>query len=136
MAERTPQQQHRHDVTMGIVLPMLGGLLGLAVLVGLAIALLNAVQFSILADTLTIFFILVPYVVMCLIPTLLLMAAALGLWALHGNIARPLARFARKATISLQKAQRQIPRAGRPLLGFQSRAAYVERLISGRRKQV
>lgn len=136
MTQLSPEQRHRRGTYLGIVLPMVGVLLLMALMIGLTIALLNPVQFSIVADLLAILFILVPYVIMCLIPTIILMAGALGLWAMHGNIARPLRRGRVALVDIMAKGTGYIPQAGKPFIAIQTRLTYWEHLLSGRRARV
>lgn len=136
MTQLSPDQRHRRGTYLGIVLPIAGVLLIMILMIGLAIVLLNPVQFSIVADLMAILFILVPYVIMCLIPTLILMAGALGLWAVHGQIARPLRRGRTAAINTLAKGTEYIPQAGKPFIAIQTRLTYWERLLSGRRARV
>ncbi len=126
----TPEQRHRREVYTGIVLPAAAALLLLVFLLALAIGLLNPLQFGMVADLMAVLLILVPYAIICLIPTLILLAAALGLWAVHGNIARPLARLRRRITAQLAVIRQQVPRVGEPVIVLQRHVAYWERLLS------
>lgn len=126
----TPEQRHRRQVYTAIVFPATGALLLLVVLLALAIGLLNPLQFGMVADLMAIMFILVPWAIICLIPTLILIAAALGLWGVHGNIARPLARLRQGIIGQLAIIKRQVPRVSEPVIALQHRLAYWERLLS------
>jgi len=130
MTAPTPEQRHRRDVYTTIVLPVAAALLLLVVLLALAIGLLGPLQFGMVADLMAILFILIPYAVICLLPTLILVAAAVGLWAVHGDIARLLARFRQPIIDGLAAVKRQVPRAGEPIIAVQRRLAYWERLLS------
>jgi hypothetical protein len=133
MDQLSPQQRHRRDIITGITLPIVGGLLLMAVMFGLAIAFLNPVQFSIVANLLAILFILVPYVLICLVPTLILMAGALGLWAAQGRIAHPVRRGRRAVIGALASGARYAALVGQPVIAVQSRLAAWEYLLSRRR---
>ncbi|MBN2469999.1 MAG: hypothetical protein JXN59_04670 [Anaerolineae bacterium] len=136
MNQSLSEHHHRREVWRAIVLPMALAVLFMLALIGVAIALLSPVQFSIVADMMAILFILVPYMILCLIPTLLLVAGAVGLWAVHSRVARPVRRGRRVAVSSLAKATPYITQAGKPLVAIQSRLAFVEQLLSGRRARV
>lgn len=125
-----PEQRHRRQVYTAIVLPAAGALLLLVVLLALAIGLLNPLQFGMIADLMAIMFILVPWAIICLIPTLILMAAALGFWGVHGNIARPLARLRQGIIGQLAIIRREVPGVSEPVIALQHRLAYWERLLS------
>lgn len=136
MNQVTPERHHRREVWRTIVLPMALAVLFMALLIGLAIAVLNPVQFSIVADMMAILFILVPYTIICLIPTLLLVAGAVGLWASHSRVARPLRRGRVGAISTLARATPYITQAGKPFVALQARLAYWERLLTGRRARI
>src|SRR5690606_30625976 len=110
-------------ILTGITLPLGGVLLLMVLMIGVAVAVLNPIQFSLMADLLAILFILVPYVILCLIPTLLLMAGALGLWAVQGRIARPIRRGRRKLVGAMVRGSGYIGQAGKPVIALQGRLA-------------
>ncbi len=125
----TPRQQHRRQVRNQIVLPMLGvaaGLILLLVVVGQA---LNAGQVSLVADFMLTLFYLLPMMLTCLIPTLIMIAAAVGLWKATNLAARPLRRGRSAAVSSLQRVQRLVPRAAAPVIALQSRLSYSEHFV-------
>lgn len=136
MNQVSPERHHRREVWRTIVLPIALAVLFMLVLIGVAVAVLNPVQFSIVADMMAILFILVPYTIICLIPTLLLMAGAVGLWATHSRVARPLRRGRRGAISALVRATPYITQAGKPFIALQARLTYWERLLTGRRARV
>ncbi len=111
------------------MLPMLGILAGLILLllvVGLA---LNGGQVSLVADFMLTLFYLLPLMLTCLIPTLLMMAAAVGLWKATNMAAPPLRRGRSRAVSTLQRVQRMVPRAAAPVVALQSRLSYLERFV-------
>jgi hypothetical protein len=132
MKQATPQQQHRREVRNQIVLPMVGVLLAMGLLTGFVIAVLNRGQFSMVADLLSIIYILVPIVLTCLVPTILLMAVAIGVWKLNSMAISPLARGRTRVVRLLARAQKQVPRAATPVIMLQERVSRLEHLLSRR----
>ncbi len=87
-----PEQQHRREVFRGIVLPMLVGVGVFIVVIAPIFLLPNANQVGIVADVLTVVFMLFP-VFVCLFPlylVLLMLAFGIG----HANY--PVGRFLRR----------------------------------------
>ncbi len=136
MNQVTPERHHRREVWRAIVLPAALAVLFMLALLGIAIAALNPVQFSIVADMMAILFILVPYTIICLIPTLLVVAGAVGLWASHNRVARPLRRGRIGAIGTLARATPYITQAGKPFVALQTRLTYWEHLLTRRRARV
>ncbi|GAB4572097.1 MAG: hypothetical protein Kow0077_10600 [Anaerolineae bacterium] len=131
MTSRTPEELHRRETRRVIILPLVGGLLLIALLIGLAIAALNPGQFTALSDMMLISSVLVPYFLLCLIPALASLAAALWFWAMHNRIARPLRRMRVQVTGTLARVSAIVPQAGKPLVELQSRLAYLEHVLPG-----
>jgi hypothetical protein len=129
VSKRAPEQLHRREVRNRIMLPMLGGVAVLAGLLLILVLKLNGVQMGIVANCLLTAFILVPTMLICLIPTLLIVAGSVGLWKANSAVARPLRRGRLTAVGYLSRAQDMVPRAAQPVTALQTRLSYVEYLI-------
>jgi high-affinity K+ transport system ATPase subunit B len=132
MRQLTPEQRHKRETRNQIMLPMLGAVLVLVVMLVAAIMLLNPTQFSLVADFFAIFTILIPNTLICLIPTIALMVAAIGLWKGTTVAARPLGRLRSRAVTILQKVQAQVPRAAAPVIFMQSKLSQTAHIARGR----
>ena len=127
----SPEVRHRREVRRAIILPAAGVLAAMLLLLAVAVITLSPVQFSLLADLMLIVFMLVPAVLTCLIPTIILMAMAIGLWRLNTMAAPPLARGRSTVVRLLANIQHRVPQIAQPLVGLGSRMAYLERLLAG-----
>ncbi|MBN1966883.1 MAG: hypothetical protein JW910_19680 [Anaerolineae bacterium] len=127
---RTPEQQHRRDTFLQITLPMLGALGFMALLLLAAILALDEVQFGMVADQAMMVCMLIPTMLLCLIPTLLMLAIAVGAWALNQSAATRLARLRNTILKPLGQVRAQVPRLAQPVIALQSRLSYSERLVS------
>ncbi len=127
-----PQQQHRREVRLHMLLPIWGTVAIMAVAMALVVLALSPLQFSLVANCMLSAFILVPVVLTCLLPTILLMTAAIGLWKLNAVAAPPLARNREKAIAFLAGLRERVPGLARPVVALQGRVSYGERLLTGR----
>ncbi len=133
--QRTPEQQHRREVRLAIMLPVWGLLVLTVLAVVLAALNLNREQFGLVADALATVFVLCPAVLICLIPTVILMASAIGLWKLNALMAPPAARGRGIVLRSLASVRTQVPRGAAPVIWLQGRLRYWEHLLTGRRSR-
>lgn len=131
MRTLTPEQRHRREVRNTITLPMLAVLALMVIGMVLVILALSPLKFSIVADSMLTWFILLPTALLCLIPTIIMMAIATGAWKLNAIAARPLARLRNKAIDGLSRVQQQVPRLATPVVHLQSRFSYLERMVTG-----
>lgn len=134
--QHTPEQLHRREVRLYILLPIWGAVAIMAVALALVILALSPLQFSMVANCMLSTFILVPIVLTCLLPTILLMTAAIGLWKLNAVAAPPLARNREKATAFLASLRERVPSLARPVVALQGRVSYWERILTGRSTSV
>ncbi len=133
MKQVTPENRHQREVRNQIVLPMLAALLFMAALIVLAIAALSPGRFSMVADLMSIGFLIVPIVLTCLLPTILMMAIALGMVKLTDISAPPLAKLRSTIIGLLEQTRRQIPRAATPVIMMQERLNRLEHLVGAGR---
>ena len=129
MSKPAPEQLHRREVRLRIMLPMAGAVAALVALLVVLILILNGVQMGIVANCMLTVFILVPTMLICLIPALVMVAGSVGLWKANTLAARPLRRGRRAAVGYLARAQALVPRAAQPVIALQTRLSSVEYLI-------
>ncbi len=134
MTQRTPEQQHKQQVRRQIVLPMAGVILALAAILLFVILLLSGRQFNAVSNFTLVFIFLLPTMLLCLIPTFVLLA--LALWSIFyaGRAAAPLGRGRTAVIGALEGARKQIPLIAAPVIALQSRLAYWEHIVTGGQK--
>ncbi len=89
-------------------------------------------QIGLVADFMLTVFVLLPIVLMCLIPTLILMAMAIGLWKLNNMAVRPLGRGRQAVIRQLNRVSDNVPRLAAPVIKMQGGLGYLERVVTGR----
>ncbi len=95
---------HRREMRLQIILPMLAGVLLLAVMVSSALLLPKGLQVSLIADLLLTIFVLCPTALCCLLPVALFVVMAVGMNKAHGKLAETLERVEGQARTATDKA--------------------------------
>ncbi len=95
---------HRREMRRQIILPMLAGVLLLAIIVSSAMLLPEGLQVSLIADWMLIIFVLCP-TALCLLPiALLFVVMAAGMNKAHGKLAGTLERVEEMSNTATDKA--------------------------------
>lgn len=132
-------RKHRREVWLKIVAPVVLPFVGLIVLsIILAIAVgtgsLVSKQITTIMGILATVFILIPMVVLCLIPYVIVAMSAVGVGLVHANAKTPL-QFVHRLTGKIaEQSHRQLPRLARPLVGINVRLTRWEYLVRGWRR--
>lgn len=133
---RTPIQKHRRDVRWKVVAPVAAAsavlVIGAALLiVGVATDALVVEQVSAIMGILGTAFVLLPLVLLCVLPYLVVAALAISVGQLYARVRSPI-RGARRFTERVaDRTHRTLPRLARPLIGLNARLARWEHTLLG-----
>ena len=130
MASRTPEEQHRSEVRTQIMLPVLGGVAFVGLLLVIVILTTSPIKLSIVANCMLSAFTLVPTMLLCLIPTIITVAAAAGSWQLNRSAAPPLRNLRGRITAVMRTIRQRAPQVSQPVVEIQGRFTYFETLLS------
>lgn len=129
MAQRTPEQQHKRQFRLQIILPIMGLLLLMVLMLVLLVLIVNPTQLSQATDFIMIIFCLTPAVILCLVPSLGLVAAALWVALSAGQAQPPLAKGRLAAVNNLGKVQQFMPRIAQPLIAALAKLTTWENML-------
>lgn len=139
--EQTPEQRRRREVRHRIMLPMAGMLVLMVGMILLFVLVAGSSQFAatadvpfgtqvgVVSDFLLTIFVLLPVALMCLIPTIILMAAAIGLWKLNNVMVQPMGQGRRAVIRQLDRVTEVVPRLAAPVIKMQGGLGSLERMM-------